>query len=250
MVLVNGPVAGPSRASVPARHAWRGRNVVAVSGCRRQTRSLATGRSWPRCVQSTRYWIWCSASAALHAYRTASSRSLPTVQRTSLRVRNPFVPPMLLEHSRLVRRGGAAAQRMIRRHLHDADTDSVRVGDPHLQQPPRLPPRLLQDRHATLAELPPRHGQVPYLQPQRHAVPRRPSSAAGHLQEAATQEEHRAPLQPAAELAVDRQPQRVAVEGPAAFRVGWAQQHTAAQHVHGAIIAQQTTKGATPCAGP
>jgi hypothetical protein len=44
LVLVNGHVAGPSRASVPIRHVWLGRNVVAVSGQRRQTRSLATRR--------------------------------------------------------------------------------------------------------------------------------------------------------------------------------------------------------------
>ncbi len=45
LVLVNGQLAGPTQACVPARHAWLGRNVVAVSGRRRQTESLATGRS-------------------------------------------------------------------------------------------------------------------------------------------------------------------------------------------------------------
>src|SRR6266508_2357995 len=45
LVLVNGHVAHRSRASVPVRHAWLGRIVVAVSGRRRQTGSLATGRS-------------------------------------------------------------------------------------------------------------------------------------------------------------------------------------------------------------
>jgi hypothetical protein len=54
------------------------------------------------------------------------------------------------------------------------------------------------------------------------------------------------PLRPAAELAVDGQPQRVAVEHPAALGVGWAQQHAAAQHLHGAMIAQQTHPGAMP----
>jgi hypothetical protein len=43
-VLVNSHVAGPTRASVPDRHARLGRNVVAVSGRRRQTGRLVTGR--------------------------------------------------------------------------------------------------------------------------------------------------------------------------------------------------------------
>jgi hypothetical protein len=60
LVLVNGPVARPSRGSVPARHAWLGRNVVAVSGQRRQTGRLVTGRSPGCAVQSTRFKIWCS----------------------------------------------------------------------------------------------------------------------------------------------------------------------------------------------
>jgi hypothetical protein len=45
LVLVNGRVTDASQASVPARHARHGRNVVAVSGRRRQIGHLATGRS-------------------------------------------------------------------------------------------------------------------------------------------------------------------------------------------------------------
>jgi hypothetical protein len=44
LVLVNGHNADPIRASVPARHVRHGCNVVAVSGHRRQTGSLATRR--------------------------------------------------------------------------------------------------------------------------------------------------------------------------------------------------------------
>jgi hypothetical protein len=44
LVLVNGRVAGSSRASVPGCHVWHGRNVVAVSGLCRQTESLVTQR--------------------------------------------------------------------------------------------------------------------------------------------------------------------------------------------------------------
>ena len=65
-----------------------------------------------------------------------------------------------------------------------------------------------------------------------------------------TQEEDRAPIRPAAELPVDRQPQRVAVEHPAALQVGWVQQHAAAQHVHGAMITQQTEPRRTACSTP
>jgi hypothetical protein len=45
LILVNSRLGGPSRASVPACHAWHGRNVVAGSGRRRQTGSLVTRRS-------------------------------------------------------------------------------------------------------------------------------------------------------------------------------------------------------------
>jgi hypothetical protein len=45
LVLVNGYVAGRSRTSVPSRHAWLGRKVVAVSDRCGQTGRLVTGRS-------------------------------------------------------------------------------------------------------------------------------------------------------------------------------------------------------------
>jgi hypothetical protein len=69
-------------------------------------------------------------------------------------------------------------------------------------------------------------GQLAHLQPHRHPG-RRPCPA------------------PARCRTRGRSPaQRVAVEHPAALRVGWVQQHPAAQHVHGAMIAQQTHPGA------
>jgi hypothetical protein len=42
-------------------------------------------------------------------------------------------------------------------------------------------------------------------------------------------------------------PRMSRVEDPAAFGVGWVQQHAAAQHVHGAMIAQQTPPGCKAC---
>jgi hypothetical protein len=47
LVLVNGDVLDPGRTPVPTRHLRHGGNVVAVSGRRRQTRRLATGRRRP-----------------------------------------------------------------------------------------------------------------------------------------------------------------------------------------------------------
>jgi len=55
LILVNGHAADANRASVPTCIAWLGRNVVAVSGRRRQTERLAIDRSPdPAGVQSTR----------------------------------------------------------------------------------------------------------------------------------------------------------------------------------------------------
>jgi hypothetical protein len=58
------------------------------------------------------------------------------------------------------------------------------------------------------------------------------------------QKEERTPVRPAAELAVDGQPRRVPVEHPAALGVGRVQQHAAAQHVHGPMIAPADPAGA------
>src|SRR5829696_8576640 len=189
---------------------------------------------------------WPTAMAAGRATRTWT----PCLVWTTCWPRSIATPPAPLGQAlrqdiqRLGCASAAAAQRMLLRHLHDAAAHPIRVRDPHLQQPPRLPPGLPQDLHATLAELPPHPGQLAHLQPQRHARGWRRGSAARQLQKPATQEEDRAPLGSAAEFAVDGQPQRVAIEDPAALRVGWVQQHAAAQHVHGAMIAQQTPSGA------
>jgi len=67
LVLVNGRVAGPSRASVPARHAWHGRNVVAVSGCRRQTGGLATRRFLDQTWRRASARAWAAAARGCRA---------------------------------------------------------------------------------------------------------------------------------------------------------------------------------------
>src|ERR687898_1000856 len=152
----------------------------------------------------------------------------------------PRSPPRPPRRHIAPHQSGTAAKGMLRRHPHDADAQPVRVGDPHPKQPPRLPPRLPQNPNAAFAELLSRRGQVAHLQPQRHARGWRLGGPSRQLQEPAAQEEDRAPLRPVPELAVDREPQCVAVEGPAALRVGRPQQHTAVQYLHGVMITQQT----------
>jgi hypothetical protein len=76
-----------------------------------------------------------------------------------------------------------AAKRMLGRNLHDADAQPVRVGDPHLQQSQRLPPRLPQDPDAAFAELLSRRGQLAHLQPQRQAGPWRLGGTSRQLQD-------------------------------------------------------------------
>jgi hypothetical protein len=95
------------------------------------------------------------------------------------------------------------------RHLDQHDPGAVRIRDPHFVQPPGLAAGFPDD---VRGQLPVRRGEVAHLQPERHLVARRPAGRTGQLQEAATQEEHRA----AGELAGDRQPQHVPVEGDAA----------------------------------
>jgi hypothetical protein len=60
LVLVNRHIADPSRASVPARHARHGRNVVAVSGDGCQTEVWRPEAGPAVLSPSTRSRIWCS----------------------------------------------------------------------------------------------------------------------------------------------------------------------------------------------
>jgi hypothetical protein len=84
LVLVNGRVAGSNRASVPARHAWHGRNVVAVSGHGRQTGRLVTGHPWvARIVRAPD-----SSSGAL----SSSSMTLASPAFGSTPAGNPNLP--------------------------------------------------------------------------------------------------------------------------------------------------------------
>ena len=109
-------------------------------------------------------------------------------------------------------------------HLDKNNAYPDRIGDPHLDQPPRFALRCPQDRHAGTGE-PPMFGvDIAHLQPQRQRV-RVPSDAAtGHLQETATEEEDECRVSRIAELPVYGETQNVAVELPAARQIGRAQQ--------------------------
>lgn len=124
-------------------------------------------------------------------------------------------PPPMADQS--LRR--PAAQRMIPGHLDNGDPHAVRISNPHLVQPPRLPPRLSQHRHAPVGQFAVGRRQVADLQPQRDRVTGRVLGSSGQLKEALPEEEHRAPSRPGPELPVDRQPEHVPVELPAALRV-------------------------------
>jgi hypothetical protein len=111
------------------------------------------------------------------------------------------------------RRGGdGAAVQSRRRSGCSAGTSTMQIRTPsgsatHISSSPhgsRLGSR--RTRTPTPGQLPPHHGQLTHLQPQRHTRGRRRGSAARQLQEPTTQEEHRPPVRPAAEFAVDRQP--------------------------------------------
>ena len=117
------------------------------------------------------------------------------------------------------RRGSGArvaAERVLRRHLDDGDAHAVGVGDPHLVEPPRLPARLAHapSPRARAGRGARRRGRGPASTAGRGRRPRPGSRRSGDLEVAAAEEEHGA----ARELAVDREPEHVAVERGAAAR--------------------------------
>src|SRR5512135_364424 len=131
---------------------------------------------------------------------------------------------------------GVGALRVVLRDLDEHQAYPVRVFDPHLDQPPRFPPRCAQHRHArrTQPDVLGRH--ITDLDPDRHARSRRRGGPPGDFEESLTEEEHQAGIVGRPELAVDRQPEGVLVEPAAAVRVSWAEQDAAAEHFHAAIL--------------
>jgi rhodanese-related sulfurtransferase len=129
------------------------------------------------------------------------------------------------------------AQRVVLRHLDEHDPDAVRIGDPALDQPPRLPPRLAEDRCTRSRQAVDLRNDVADLEPQRHPA-HRAVGAAGHLEQSVPGEEDQSRLLRRAELPVHGQAEDVPVEGLAPHRVGGTEEHSAAQHLHAAIVAQ------------
>src|SRR4029079_14682042 len=68
---------------------------------------------------------------------------------------------------------GVAAQWVLRRHFDDADLQAVRVRDPHLVEPPRLPPGRAHDGRPPIEQGAVRGGQVAHLDPQPDPLVRR-----------------------------------------------------------------------------
>ncbi len=118
-------------------------------------------------------------------------------------------------------------------HLNKNDAQAVWVLDPHLDQAPRFLLRLTQHRYPGHLEPHMFGSHVADLEPDRHPWCRRFLRPASHLEETVTEKEHQAPITGIPELAVDRQAKNVPVEPMAALRLTRAQQHPAAEYIHG-----------------
>ena len=103
--------------------------------------------------------------------------------------------------------------------------------------PPGLQPWPAQHGYAGVGEPRLLRGEVAHLDPDRQALrDQRFLGVPGDLEEAATEEEHRARAVGRPELAVDREAEGVPVEAAAAFGVRRSQDDAAAEDVHAAIL--------------
>ena len=105
----------------------------------------------------------------------------------------------------------------------------------------RLTPRFPIRSEPLRPQLFERRREVPDLEPERYIGARAGCSLADDLQRAVPEEEHRA----ARELLVDRQAKGVPVEGRGDFEIPGVHQHPAAQHLHGASLANRLHAAAT-----
>jgi hypothetical protein len=127
-------------------------------------------------------------------------------------------------------------------NLDEDDRDAIGILDPHLHQAPGFCDWLPQDVDSRRGQAAVLGADIPYLQPDLHRGSGRPGRMPGHLQQSLAEKEHYCWIFRRAELAVDRQPQYVAVEAPAPVQVDWAQQNTAAEYFHPAMLAAQVPK--------
>src|SRR5699024_9795952 len=124
------------------------------------------------------------------------------------------------------------AQWVLGGNLDDDDAHAVGIGDPHLDQPPRLLQGFAHDRHASACQSSMLLLDVAHLQPQAHLTTASTVPVPRDLEETIAQEEHLARAVRVAELAVDRETQHVAVERSATVGVGRAQDDAAGEDVH------------------
>lgn len=122
---------------------------------------------------------------------------------------------------------------MLLRDLDQHDPHPVGVGDPHLDETPRLGAWCPQDLHTERGKPVMLGADVTHLQPQAQVVRRwLGRRGAGDLQETAAEEEHQPGIGRIAELAIHRKPEHVAIEPARSVRLDRAQQDTAGEHVH------------------
>jgi hypothetical protein len=114
-----------------------------------------------------------------------------------------------------------------------------RVGDPTSPAAPTAPAWAPAERHATLAELASRRGQLTHLQPQRYAWGRQ---RGGRPDSSRNPPPRKKTVPRSGPLPTRGRSPTPACRGrtPCCARGRWVQQHAAAQHVHGAMITQQT----------
>jgi len=121
---------------------------------------------------------------------------------------------------------------MVRRDLDQDDPDTVGVGDPHLDQAPRLAQRRAHDVHAERLKPMMLAAHVTHLQPQRHRPHRVMQALTGDFEEATAEEEDKATVRGLTELATHRESQHVTVEALRALQIRGPKQNPAGEYVH------------------
>jgi len=130
-------------------------------------------------------------------------------------------------------------------NLDQNDPDAIGVLDPHFGQAPGLRRGSPDDGDSGRGQPGVLGVDIPDLDPDHHRVPCRDGRMPGHLEHARTEEEHHPGIIRRAELPVDGQAQRVAVEAAAAVQVAGPQQDPAAAELNDRP--RQTLKWKSPC---
>src|SRR4051794_30041678 len=149
---------------------WRAR---ASLRCSADVGPQLTRSPWAVSTISERFLSFVDRAAAAHISGVTALRgSLPS--RVSV---STFLGSVL------------PAQRMVSRHLDEHEPDTVSVGDPHLDQAPRLALRRAQDVHVERLKPLMLGADIAHLQPQRDRSGAVQRPAAGHFKGATAEEE-------------------------------------------------------------